>query len=68
MVKIHMDVDICIIGAGVAGLSAAKLLYEKGYSIYVAEAQEKVGGRIQTDWIKATRETIIFNLSPGPII
>ena len=51
MVKIHMDVDICIIGAGVAGLSAAKLLYEKGYSIYVAEAQEKVGGRIQTDWI-----------------
>ena len=46
-----MDVDICIIGAGVAGLSAAKLLYEKGYSIYVAEAQEKVGGRIQTDWI-----------------
>ena len=51
MVKIHMDVDICIIGAGIAGLSAAKLLYEKGYSIYVAEAQEEVGGRIQTDWI-----------------
>jgi len=46
-----MDVDICIIGAGLSGLSAAKILYENGYSVCVVEAQDQVGGRIQTDRI-----------------
>ena len=40
---------VVVIGAGISGLAAAKKLKEKGYTVIVLEAQEKVGGRIRTD-------------------
>ncbi len=40
--------DIVIIGAGAAGLSAAKILSAAGKSICICEARDRVGGRIHT--------------------
>jgi monoamine oxidase len=41
--------SVIIIGAGIAGLAAAKKLKEKGYGVIVLESQEKAGGRLRTD-------------------
>ncbi len=40
--------NIIIIGAGAAGLMAARLLSAKGHQVTVLEAQERIGGRIHT--------------------
>jgi len=43
------DCKIHIIGAGVSGLIAAKILEENGYSPIIIEATDRVGGRVKTD-------------------
>lgn len=40
--------SIVIIGAGLAGLTAAYRLHNKGYDVKVFEARNRVGGRIQS--------------------
>jgi monoamine oxidase len=45
----QMDVDVCVVGAGYAGLTAARRLSESGKSIAVLEARDRVGGRIWTE-------------------
>jgi monoamine oxidase len=40
--------DVVILGAGAAGLAAARTLTEQGYDVLVLEARERVGGRIFT--------------------
>ncbi len=42
---------ICIVGAGVSGLIAAKVLQSNGYNAVVLERSERVGGRVKTDVI-----------------
>ncbi|MEN0056807.1 MAG: NAD(P)/FAD-dependent oxidoreductase [Mucilaginibacter sp.] len=43
-----MNADVLIIGAGAAGLMAARELAKKGKKIIVLEAQNRIGGRIHT--------------------
>jgi monoamine oxidase len=40
---------IAIIGAGIAGLSAAAALSKRGFEVVVLEARDRIGGRIWTD-------------------
>src|ERR1041385_4181984 len=40
--------DVIVIGAGVAGLAAARELRRPGISVIVVEARDRLGGRIYT--------------------
>ena len=46
-VKSEFQGNVIIVGAGAAGLAAAKKLEEKGIGYQILEATDKVGGRIQ---------------------
>ncbi|MCC4908470.1 NAD(P)/FAD-dependent oxidoreductase [Microbacterium sp. cx-59] len=43
------EFDTVVIGAGVAGLTAARLLAKSGQSVVVLEARDRIGGRVHTD-------------------
>lgn len=45
----HTDLDVVIVGAGLAGLSCAKHLQRAGKKVAVFEASDGVGGRVRTD-------------------
>jgi monoamine oxidase len=44
----RIEVDVCVVGAGYAGLTAALRLTQAGRSVAVLEARDRVGGRIWT--------------------
>ncbi|AKH82009.1 oxidoreductase [Streptomyces sp. CNQ-509] len=48
-------VDVVVVGAGLAGLSAAQHLVGAGLDVTVLEADEQVGGRMTTDHVDGFR-------------
>ncbi len=43
--------DVIIIGGGIAGLCAAKVLKKSGKKIKIIEASDEIGGRVRTDHV-----------------
>ena len=48
-------VDVVVVGAGLAGLAAARTLHGAGRSVIVCEASDGVGGRVRTDLVEGYR-------------
>ncbi len=44
----NIEADVCVVGAGYAGLTAARDLSQAGKTVAVLEARDRVGGRIWT--------------------
>jgi phytoene dehydrogenase-like protein len=55
-----VDVDVVVIGGGLAGLTAANVLADGGVSVVVLEGRTTVGGRASTD----LRSGMSFNQGP----
>jgi protoporphyrinogen oxidase len=49
MAQLPQNTDVVVIGAGLAGLSAARLLAIAGREVTVIEASDDIGGRVRTD-------------------
>jgi monoamine oxidase len=52
-----VDFDIVILGAGVAGLAAGRILARSGARVAILEARQRVGGRIFTTYINHGADT-----------
>lgn len=46
-----VQADICIVGAGFAGLAAAYKLHQAGKSVVVLEARDRVGGKVNNHFL-----------------
>jgi monoamine oxidase len=68
----ELDVDVAVVGAGLAGLVAARRVAAEGASVAVLEARERVGGRVLSEplgdgkqaevggqWVGPTQERVL---------
>src|SRR5262249_249856 len=72
-----VETDVVVVGAGVAGLSAARKLVAEGRDVVVLEARDRVGGRLWNteiggeanelggEWV-APYQSRVQSLLPGP--
>ena len=59
------DYDALVIGAGVAGLNAGRLLAEAGQRVAILEARDRIGGRIWTQPIAPDQSQPAFAVELG---
>lgn len=50
----HKSPTVVVIGAGLAGLTTAHRLHQKGFDVHIYDARTRVGGRIFTAMIEGT--------------
>lgn len=55
-------VDVAVVGAGIAGLSAAWRLVERGVGVTLYESRDRVGGRLRTDESEGVRIDVAAQL------
>jgi len=56
-----MRVDVVVVGAGAAGLVAARRLTERGYMVALVEARDRVGGvEVPRQFGEPVAETLFF--------
>jgi monoamine oxidase len=60
------DADVVVVGAGLAGLSAARELVAQGSSVVVLEARDRVGGRVLNHDIGAGKVVEVGGQWIGP--
>lgn len=60
------DVDVAVVGAGIAGLTAARRLVEGGADVVVLEASDRVGGRTVNEPISDDQITEMGGQWVGP--
>jgi len=61
-------VDVAVVGAGLAGLTAAREIKRHGLSVHVIEADERVGGRVWTGFAKDRKTPLSYGatfIGPG---
>ena len=56
-----LDKEVTVIGAGLAGLSAALTLQDAGCPVRVIEASDRVGGRVAPMSSMASLSIEVFN-------
>lgn len=63
--------EVVIVGAGVAGLTAARLLTDAGLRVIVVEARDRIGGRTHTErtkgWVTDMGASWIHGIDDGPL-
>src|SRR5438067_2032201 len=55
----RIETDVCVVGAGYAGLTAARRLSQGGRSVTVLEARDRVGGRV---WTRSSESGVPIDL------
>src|SRR5829696_3102836 len=52
------EADVCVVGAGLAGLTATRDLEAGGASVVVLEARDRVGGRLLNEPLAGTDHVV----------
>ncbi len=63
-----MNDPVVIVGAGLSGLTAAKILRRSGVETLILESSDAVGGRARTDVVKASSLIADFKCFSQPIL
>jgi monoamine oxidase len=61
-----MSADVVVVGAGLAGLTAARQLVAKGRSVLVLEARDRVGGRVLSHTLRGGSYSELGGMFTGP--
>ncbi|HLP23725.1 MAG TPA: FAD-dependent oxidoreductase, partial [Microbacteriaceae bacterium] len=66
-----VDSEVLVVGAGVSGLTAARLLAGRGVRVTVLEARDRIGGRLHSErrdgWVTDVGASWIHGIDDNPV-